>query len=166
MNWAAHNLGFTSTEAGSDWVVPFTDCINQSGGLGRTISVPLYQLVYHDAVIITYGEGMRGGHNNLLLGCLCAGVPDLPIDLSRVSADSLNLMREMAALNKRVGLLEMVDHKFLDSDRHREQTTFADGTTVTVDWPAQTVDVEPPMTEAELNSTGINVIIPPGSSPP
>src|SRR5215469_9453521 len=157
MNWAGHNLGFTSTEAGSDWVIPFTDCINQSGGLGRTISVPLYQLVYHDAVIITYGEGMRGGHNNLLLGCLCAGVPDLPIDLSRVSADSFNLMREMAALNKRVGLLEMTDHQFLDPDRHRERSTFADGTTVTVDWKANTVDIQPALTDAEVKATGINI---------
>jgi Family of unknown function (DUF5696) len=156
MNWAAHNLGFTSTEAGSDWVVPFTDCINQSGGLGRTISVPLYQLVYHDAVLITYGEGTRGGHGNLLLGCLCAGVPQLPLDLSRVSAGSLDLMRQMAALNRRVGLLEMTNHEFLDADRQRERSTFADGTSVTVDWTAQTVDVQPPLTESELLATGID----------
>jgi hypothetical protein len=157
MNWAAHNLGVTSTEAGSDWVVPFTDVINQSGGLGRTISVPLYQLVYHDAVFITYGEGMRGGHSNLLLGCLCAGVPELPVDLNRVSADSLNLIRQMSALNMRVGLLEMTGHQFLDADRHRERSAFADGTAVTVDWTANTVAINPPITDAELKATGINV---------
>src|SRR5262249_10196060 len=126
-----------------------------------TISVPLYQLVYHDAVLITYGEGMRGGHNNLLLGCLCAGVPDLPIDLSRLNANSLSLMREMAALNKRVGLLEMRDHEFLDPDRHRERSTFGEGTTVPVDWRAQTVDIAPPLTKAELLGTGINLVTPP-----
>ena len=157
MNWAAHHLGFTATEAGSDWVVPFTDSINQSGGLGRTISVPLYQLVYHDAVLISYGESTRGGHSNLLLGCLCAGVPELPVDLSRVSADSLNLIRQMAALNRRAGLLEMTDHQFLDADRHRERSAFADGTTVTVDWKANTVDIQPPLTAIELQSTGIHL---------
>lgn len=145
MNWAANQLGFTATEAGSDWVIPFTDSINQSGGLGRTISIPLYQLVYHDAVLVSYGEGRRGGHNQLLLGCLCGGVPEMPVDLSTVSKDSLALMKTMAALNKRVGLLEMTDHQFLDPSRKRERTTFADGTTVTVDWDNDSVVINPPL---------------------
>ncbi|HXI72289.1 MAG TPA: DUF5696 domain-containing protein [Verrucomicrobiae bacterium] len=145
MNWAAHHLGFTATEAGSDWVIPFTDCVNQSGGLGRTIPLPLYQLVYHDAVLISYGEGRRGGHNNLLLGILCGGMPELPVNLKEVSANSLTLIKQMAALNQRVALLEMTNHEFLDANRSRERTTFADGTTVTVDWDKNTAQIEPPL---------------------
>jgi len=145
LNWAGHNLGVTSTEAGSDWVIPFSDMVNQSGGLGRTIPVPLYQMVYHDAVLISYGEDRRGGHNNLLLGILCGGVPELPADLTKVSKDSLALIKEMAALNKRVALLEMTSHEFLDANRHKERTTFADGTTVTVDWDKSTVQINPPL---------------------
>lgn len=157
MNWAANNLGITSTEAGADWVVPFSDIVNGSGGLGRSISVPLYQLVYHDAVLISYGEGRRGGRSNLLLGCLCAGVPELPVNIyeSNTNSVSLTLMKQMAALNKRVGLLEMTNHEFIDADRHQERTAFADGTTVTVDWTANTVDIEPKLTDAELSGTGI-----------
>jgi hypothetical protein len=147
MNWAGHNLGFTATEAGSDWVIPFTDCVNQSGGLGRTIPIPLYQLVYHDAVLISYGEGRRGGHNNLLLGILCGGVPELPVNPKEVSANSLALIKQMAALNKRVGLLEMTNHEFLDASRNQERTTFADGTTVTVNWNAQSVEIKPDLSE-------------------
>ena len=145
MNWAGHNLGITSTEAGSDWVVPFSDIINQSGGLGRTISVPLYQLVYHDAVLISYGDGRRGGKNNLLLGLLCGGVPELPVNLKNVDEHSLALLKQMAALNQRVGLLEMTDHEFLDANRRQERSTFADGTTVTVDWDKNSAQVEPPL---------------------
>lgn len=145
MNWAGHNLGITATEAGSDWVIPFTDSVNQSGGLGRTIPVPLYQLVYHDAVLISYGEGHRGGHNNLLLGILCGGVPELPVNLKEVGTNSLMLIKQMAALNQRVGLLEMTDHEFLGANRRQERTTFADGTTVTVDWDKNTADIEPPL---------------------
>ncbi len=37
----------------------------------------------------------------------------------------------------------MVNHEFLDEDRRRERTTFADGTTVTVDWDTEVVDIEP-----------------------
>jgi hypothetical protein len=143
MNWAGHNLGVTATEAGSDWVVPFSDIINQSGGLGRTISVPLYQLVYHDAVLVSYGEGWRGGKDNLLLGILCGGVPELPVKLDELDKDSLAQMKAMATLNKRVGLLEMTNHEFLDADRHRERSTFADGTTVTVDWQARSFEIKP-----------------------
>ena len=145
MNWAGHHLGVTSTEAGSDWVIPFSDIVNQSGGLGRTIPLPLYQLVYHDAVLISYGEGRRGGHNNLLLGILCGGVPELPVKVNEVSENSLALIKQMAALNKRVGLLEMMNHEFLDANRRKERTTFSDGTTVTVDWDANTAQIEPPL---------------------
>ena len=145
MNWSGHHLGVTATEAGSDWVIPFSDIVNQSGGLGRTIPLPLYQLVYHDAVLISYGEGRRGGHNNLLLGCLCAGVPEWPVNPKDLGENSRALMKQMAALNKRVGLLEMTGHEFLDAERRRERTTFADGTTVTVNWNASTVDINPPV---------------------
>jgi phage baseplate assembly protein gpV len=40
----------------------------------------------------------------------------------------------MAALNQRLAPVEMTNHEFPDKDRQRERTTFADGTTVTVDW--------------------------------
>jgi hypothetical protein len=155
MNWAGHNLGVTSTEAGSDWVIPFSDIVNQSGGLGRTIPLPLYQLVYHDAVLVSYGEGRRGGHSQLLLGCLCAGVPELPVNIKEVSTNSLALMKQMAALNKRVGLLEMTNHEFLGANRRKERSTFADGTTVTVDWDADTVQIQPELSAAELSMTGM-----------
>jgi hypothetical protein len=143
MNWAGHYLGFTATEAGSDWVIPFTDCVNQSGGLGRTIPTPLYQLVYHDAVLVSYGDGRRGGRDNLLLGILCGGVPELSASLKEVSGNSLALVKQMAALNQRVGLLEMTDHEFLGADRQRERTTFSDGTSVTVEWNARTAEIKP-----------------------
>jgi hypothetical protein len=152
MNWAGHNLGVTSTEAGSDWVIPFSDIVNQSGGVGKHIPVPLYQLVYHDAVLVTFGSGRTGGEKNFLLGLLYGGVPELPVDANETTR---NYVKQMAALNKRVGLLEMTNHEFLDTDRKRERTTFSDGTTVTVDWTANTVDISPKLTDAELSATGM-----------
>jgi hypothetical protein len=55
----------------------------------------------------------------------------------------MDQVRRMAALNRRIGLLEMTDHEFLDKERRRERTTFPDGTTVTVDWQSQSVDIQP-----------------------
>jgi hypothetical protein len=146
LNWSRHNLGITATEAGSDWVIPYADIINQSGGIGKCVPVPLYNLVYHDAVLISYGAGRSGGEKNLWLGILCGGVPELPVT-SNLSAEALALMKKMAALNKRVALLEMTNHEFLDASRSKERTTFADGTTVTVDWTAQSVEIKPDLNE-------------------
>jgi hypothetical protein len=49
----------------------------------------------------------------------------------------------MARLHARVALLEMTRHEFLDDTHRRERTTFADGTTVTVDWDAGTYTIKP-----------------------
>jgi hypothetical protein len=60
-----------------------------------------------------------------------------------VDAKTTNLIRQMAALHKRIGLLEMTRHEFLDANYRRERTTFADGTTVTVDWDAKSFKIDP-----------------------
>ena len=52
----------------------------------------------------------------------------------------------MAALNERLAFVEMTGHEFLGAGYRRERTTFADGTTVTVDWDAGSVTVGEPTT--------------------
>ena len=52
-------------------------------------------------------------------------------------------VRRMAAPHRRVGMLEMTNHEFLDKNRRTERTTFADGTTVTVDWDKKTAEIKP-----------------------
>jgi hypothetical protein len=42
-----------------------------------------------------------------------------------------------------VALLELTKHEFLNTGYRKERTTFADGTTVTVDWDAKTVAIKP-----------------------
>ena len=140
LNWSRHNLGITATEAGADWTIPYVDVINQSGGGSKAILVPLYNLVYHDAVIVSFGAR---DEKSLLQGLLFGGVPELPINLTTVSERAMSLMRQMAMLHKRIALLEMTKHEFLDANYKRERTTFADGTTVTVDWNTNSVKIEP-----------------------
>ena len=138
MNWARQNLGIVATEAGADWVIPYVDVINQSGGGSKAILVPLYNLVYHDAVIISYGARDQ---QSLLRGILNGGVPELPI--TPTDEKNLALMRTMMALHKRVGLIEMVKHEFLGPNYRKERTTFADGTTVTVNWDDNSFVINP-----------------------
>ena len=52
-------------------------------------------------------------------------------------------MRTICALHKRVALLEMTNHEFLDESYRKERTTFADGTTVTIDRDAKTFEISP-----------------------
>jgi uncharacterized protein DUF5696 len=138
MNWSRQNLGIVATEAGADWVIPYVDVINQSGGGSKAVLVPLYQLVYHDAVITSFGARDQ---KTLLQGILYGGQPEWPI--GPVDERSTALMRQMMALHKRVGMLEMTRHEFLDANYRKERTTFADGTTVTVDWNSNTFKIEP-----------------------
>jgi hypothetical protein len=140
LNWSRQNLGIIATEAGADWVVPYVDVINQSGGGSKAILVPLYQLVYHDAVITSFGARDQ---KTLLQGLLFGGQPELPIAQNSVDEKTIGLIRQMMALHKRVGMLEMTKHEFLSSNYRKERTTFADGTTVTVDWDANSVKIEP-----------------------
>jgi hypothetical protein len=60
----------------------------------------------------------------------------------RTGADATQT-RPLAALHRRVGLPAMTHHEFLDSARCRERTTFAAGTTVTVDWQTNTLEIVP-----------------------
>ena len=83
------------------------------------------------AIVTTYSP-------NDLRGLLHGNAPSMradPVDMAAV--------RRMMALHKRVGLLEMTKHELLDAERTKERTTFADGTTVTVDWSAKTAVVSP-----------------------
>jgi Family of unknown function (DUF5696) len=143
-HWVKNNLGIVGTEDGSDWVIPYVDYVtsrmNRSpnsgvdAGYEDAIQVPLYELVYHDAVVTTYDPGDPRG---LLHGSAPEWWSGMKVSLDDV--------RRMAALHGRVALREMTNHEFLDPERRRERTTFADGTTVTVDWRSRAVDINPPL---------------------
>ncbi len=142
-HWTAQHLGIVGTEDGSDWVVPFvdytTDRFNRGANTGTdpdhqdAIPVPLYELVYHDAVVTSASP-------NNLRAFLYGNAP--LIGYGGIDAN-LDQVRRLAALHRRVGLLEMTNHEFLDAARRRERTTFADGTTVTVNWQANSVEISP-----------------------
>ncbi len=140
LRWVKNNLGIVGTEDGSDWVIPYVDYVtsrmNRAANTGTdpdhedAIQVPLYELVYHDAVVTCYSP-------DDLRGLLHASAPEW-YGGRQVNYDNV---KRMAALHARVGLLEMTNHEFLDVGRNRERTTFADGTTVTVDWSKKSVEI-------------------------
>src|SRR6266542_2465203 len=52
-NWTRNNLGIVGTEAACDWTVPYSD-ISSPLGPAKCVTVPLFNLVYHDAIITPY----------------------------------------------------------------------------------------------------------------
>jgi hypothetical protein len=96
------------------------------------VQVPLYELVYHDAVVTTYSAADPRGF-------LHASAPEW----RQGTPATLDQIRRMADLHKRLAVVEMTNHEFLDKNRRRERTTFADGTTVTVDWNTKAIEIRP-----------------------
>lgn len=147
-HWVKNNLGIVGTEDGSDWVIPHVDYVTSRMNRVRAsgvdpahqdaIQVPLYELVYHDAVVTTYSPDDPRG-------LLHASAPEWRVSFGAAmdfDKARLDRIRRMAALHKRVGLLEMTNHEFLDANYQKERTTFSDGTTVTVDWTTKAVAIQ------------------------
>jgi len=140
LNWSRQKLGIVATESGADWVMPYVDVVNSSGGGSKAILVPLYNLVYHDAVIVSFSTR---DEKALLQGLLFGGVPEMSVTQNAVPEKTIKLVQAMMKLHKRVALLEMTKHEFLEPLFRKERTTFADGTTVTVDWNEGSYTIDP-----------------------
>lgn len=136
--WAANNLGIVGTEDGADWVIPYVDYATDANE-GSVIPVPLYNLVYHDAIMTP-----AGGTGDFLRCLLNGGYPTVPRDMEDEQA--FKKMRIISALHKRVALLEMTGFEYLDKDYTKARSTFSDGTTVTVDKRKGTYKITPPLT--------------------
>jgi hypothetical protein len=131
--WSKNHLGFIGTEAACDWTVPYSDFSSPLRS-NKGVAVPLFNLVYHDAIITPYmPDDLRGFLNG--------GLPQIPAKIP--TTEELATIRRMAALHERLALTEMTNHEFLDDKRRRERTTFSDGTTVTVDWDDKSVQIQP-----------------------
>jgi len=134
-HWVRTNLGIVGTETACDWTVPYVDFsspLNARNG----ITLPLWDLVYHEAILTTYNPSD-------LRGLLNAGLPQIGGRGFDVNAENLALINRMSALNKRLAHTEMVKHEFLDAAYKKERSVFADGTTVTIDWDTKIVEITP-----------------------
>jgi hypothetical protein len=133
-NWSRNNLGFVGTETACDWTIPYVDFSSPLSSKNG-IALPLWELVYHDAILTPY-------HPDDLHGLLYGGTPQVSFRKG-IDANTIKLIERMSELSKRVALLEMTKHEFLDKNYKKERSTFSDGTTVTVDWDKNTVAISP-----------------------
>lgn len=148
--------GVVSSEEPADWAIPYLDLVhhgpyaldpNPGKGPAMGIPVPLLSLVYHDAILLPWslGRGEWGIPENdlgYLHGLLNAGLPYLSLT---PDAAHRKQVETLCALHERVGLLEMTKHEFLDSSHRRQRSTFADGTTITIDLNTDQAEITPPL---------------------
>jgi hypothetical protein len=146
--------GIVSSEEPADWAIPHIDLVhhgsfalvpNPGHGPAMGIPIPLFNLVYHDALLLPWslGKGSWGIPEDdlgFLHGLANAGLPYLSL---HPTEKELTQVRTMCALHQRVALLEMTKHEFLDTSFRKQRTTFADGTTVTVDLDGDTFEICP-----------------------
>jgi hypothetical protein len=146
--------GIVSSEEPADWAVPHIDLVhhgpyalapNPGHGPAMGIPIPLFNLVYHDALLLPWslGKGSWGIPENdlgYLHGLANAGLPYLSLNPGE---QELKRVRTMCALHERVGLMEMTKHEFLAGSFRKQRTTFADGTTVTIDLEKETFEIQP-----------------------
>lgn len=149
--------GVVSSEEPADWAIPYLDLVHHGpypldpdpgAGLSMGIPVPLFNLVYHDAIVLPWSmdKGAWGIPENdlgYLHGLLNAGIPYISMEPDK---EEMTRVATITALHKRLALHEMTKHEFLDSSFRRQRTTYSDGTTVTVDFDKDTFTISPPVT--------------------
>ncbi|MFC1635254.1 DUF5696 domain-containing protein [Planctomycetota bacterium] len=146
--------GVVSSEEPADWAIPHLDLVhhgpyalvpNPGRGPAMGIPIPLFNLVYHDALVLPWSLskgawGIPESDLGYLHGLANAGIPYL--SLNPGEEESIRV-RTMCALHERVGLLEMTRHEFLNESYRKQRTSFPDGTTVTIDLDDETFTISP-----------------------
>jgi hypothetical protein len=111
--------------------------------LGHKYRLPLWELVYHDCVV---SQWYWGDYNNKLpvlwqkrdlFNILYGTAPMFMFDAKLWEQNKERFAqsyKNICNVTRAVGYAEMTDHRFLTPDRDVQQTTFANGVTVTVNF--------------------------------
>ena len=127
----------------------FTKNLGNSNSDPAGIHVPLFNLVYHDAMVIPwYGiPGKRGGwgiprdDSGFLHALLNGGTVYCP---ENADAETIRSLEIALDLHRQVALQEMVGHSFVDGNHRRQKSVFDDGTCVEVDFDDGTYRISIP----------------------
>ncbi len=137
-----------SSEDGCDFGVPWLDSV-PTGKHSRVpgVSIPLWSLVYHDCVVAFRGitrwspeEGTLDT-SSMRMRCLENMLWGYAPTFAGFTARQWPALRELFAStfyvdawHRRIGADEMLDHRFLSEDGQIEQTTFASGASIIVNF--------------------------------
>ena len=140
-----------SSEEVNDWAMPSQVFCHWAPYPGQcAIAAPLFNLVYHDCVLIPWmmpaGEwGIPEGTTGFLQ-CLLNGGMGYMSETAEGEALDENIAQwgVIRDLQRHVARETMVSHEFLNESRTRQATRFADGTRVEVDFENNTYSIRYP----------------------
>lgn len=153
-----------SSEEVSDWSMkslvfchygPYDFMLTGPDAPRKGIPVPLFNLVYHDCLILPWPmDQIPGQEDYMLYALLNGGAAYLEKDGAYPNIDGafdaayeqkldeeIRRYRTVADLQERIAKCEMVKHEFIDGDWMKQRTTYSDGTTVTVNFHDQSFDI-------------------------
>ena len=145
-----------SSEEVGDWAMqtqvfahygPYDGMMNGPDKPDYGIDVPLYNLVYHDCMIVPWFLDARAPHgvDVLLYALLNGGAAYVNNELSGAELDrAVARYKTVAQLQERIAKCEMVRHSFLDGDPSRQRAEYSDGTVVTIDTKDNTYEITYP----------------------
>lgn len=140
------------SEQGVDWGVPYVDATN--GPIGTHIpgeSIPLWPLVYHDCMFTV--RNVWGWHHRsdaeFTRECLQSRLYGCPMNMCLLTpADWEQCKKHFASTfdidqwQERTALSEMTNHRYLTADYQVEQTEFANGAAIAVNFGNNNVEVD------------------------
>lgn len=157
-----------SSEEVTDWAMqslvfchygPYDFMLQAPGSPRKGIPTPLFNLVYHDCLILPWLMDKREGEEDYMLYALlngggaymdkdgaypnCDGAFDDPTAEKHLD-EEIERYRIVAALQERVAKCQMVKHEFLNNDWKQQRTTFSDGTVVSVDFNNNSYKIQYP----------------------
>lgn len=140
-----------SSEEVNDWAMGAQVFCHWAPYFSQTaIPVPLFNLVYHDCVIIPWmmgaGEwGIPEGTTGFMHALLCGGMGYMSETAEgEALEENIRQWRVIRELQEHVAMEKMVSHEFLSQDRALQRTAFSDGTQVTVNFKENTYEIRYP----------------------
>ncbi|MBO5852359.1 MAG: hypothetical protein J6Q74_00925 [Clostridia bacterium] len=125
----------------------YTDWLGGSDSNPVGLQIPLFNLVYHDCVVIPWigKKGSRGGWGitGKDSGYAHANLNGNPIYLSiDADKDTICEAKKVCDMAEKLTHCTMVRHEFLNPNGRIQRTTFSDGTKITVNFDTEEVMVE------------------------
>lgn len=154
-----------SSEELNDWAVkelvfshyaPYEFMLSKPKAKRFGIPVPLFNLVYHDCFITPWimEESSQDHEDYMLYALLNAGMPYLVRDGAYPNTDgsfddektkeivkSIERAKKVATLQEKLAHCEMTSHHFIDNNPNIQETTFSNGTKVTINLENDTYEI-------------------------
>ncbi len=163
-NIVRSRFGVVSSEEPSDWSVPYLDLVHHGpysldpifdNGIAQGIPLPLFNLVYHDALLIPWfantslgGWGIPNTDRGLSHAILNAGMPYIEVE---PKSEDITRVRILCALQARLVHAQMTNHEILDNSTRKQRSTWSDGTVITVNFDSGEYQIRPALTAKELS---------------